>query len=102
MFLSHKKSIKHRKKNKSIPFWSGWKDEKPSIAERTEMLKKCGKKCFLRRPKGYPICRRKTCKISQKGVMSAYIRSREMHNKFIEQKAIGKMTRKTRKHFERL
>jgi len=27
--------------------WKGWKNERPSYAERTKMLKSCGKKCFL-------------------------------------------------------
>lgn len=82
----------------SSPFWSGWKDEKPSQKQRTEMLKKCGNKCFLSSPKGYPICRKNSCKVSQKGVMSAYIRARQMKRQDIADNAIKRMTKKTLKH----
>jgi len=61
--------------------WSGWSKEKPSRLERTLMLKRCGKKCFLGTKKSFPICRKKTCKISKKGVYSAYIRARQYRNK---------------------
>ena len=53
----------------------GWKKEKPSTHQRTLMLKRCGKKCFLGTKKRYPICKKNTCKVSSKGVYSAYIRA---------------------------
>ena len=65
----------------------GWKKEKPGYHERTLMLKRCGRKCFLGSKKKYPICRKNTCKISSKGVYSAYIRSRQYHHKNISRKA---------------
>jgi len=65
----------------------GWKQQKPSYHQRTQMLKKCGKKCFLGPNKSYPICKKNTCKISHQGVYSAYIRSSEYHKKNISQKA---------------
>ena len=65
----------------------GWKREKPSFHQRTVMLKKCGKKCFLGPEKKYPICKKNTCKVSSKGVYSAYIRARQYHKKNISKKA---------------
>ena len=59
----------------------GWKNEKPGYLERRVMLKKCGKKCFLGTKKSFPICRKNTCKVSPKGVYSAYIRARQYSSK---------------------
>ena len=58
--------------------WSGWSQLKPSTAQRTTMLKNCGKKCFLGPNKSFPICEKNTCKRTKKGVYSAYIRAKEM------------------------
>jgi len=55
----------------------GWKKEKPSMRERTIMLKECGKRCFLGPKKSFPICTRRTCKINPKGVHAAYGRARQ-------------------------
>ncbi len=65
----------------------GWKKEKPGFHQKTVMLRRCGKKCFLGPNKKYPICKKNTCKISTKGVYSAYIRSRQYHNNKISRKA---------------
>ena len=74
---------------KSRIAWKGWKRQNPKTKkERTQMWKKCGKKCFLGTKKSYPICTRKTCKINKKGVYSAYIRSRQFKKKNISKKAI--------------
>jgi hypothetical protein len=59
----------------------GWKREKPGFHQRTMMLKKCGKKCFLGKGKSFPICKKNTCKVSSKGVYAAYIRAREYSSK---------------------
>ena len=74
------------KTRKSVP-WKGWKNEKPSTHQKTVMLKKCGKKCFLGPKKSFPICKKNTCKISKKGVYAAYVRARQYHHKNISQKA---------------
>jgi hypothetical protein len=71
---------------KNIP-WRGWKSENPSTRQRTVMLRKCGKKCFLGPKKSFPICKKNTCKISKKGVYAAYIRARQYHRKNISKKA---------------
>jgi hypothetical protein len=65
----------------------GWKREKPSYKQRSVMLKQCGRKCFLGPGKSYPICTKNTCKVNPKGVYSAFIRSKQFHNKNISRKA---------------
>ena len=74
------------KTRKNIP-WKGWKNEKPGTHQRTVMMKKCGKKCFLGPNKSYPICKKNTCKISRKGVYAAFVRARQYHKKGISKKA---------------
>ena len=65
------------KTRKSHVPWKGWKKEQPSFHERTIMLKKCGRKCFLGPGKTFPICKKNTCKISRKGVYAAFVRACE-------------------------
>jgi hypothetical protein len=65
----------------------GWKNEKPGYSQKTVMLQKCGKKCFLGPNKSFPICKKNTCKISSKGVYSAYIRARQYKHTNISNKA---------------
>ena len=65
----------------------GWKQEKPGYHQKTVMLKRCGKKCFLGPGKSYPICTKNTCKVNPKGVLSAFIRSRQFHRGNISRKA---------------
>ena len=55
----------------------GWSKEQPGYHQRTVMLAKCGKKCFLGPNKTFPICTKNTCKINKKGVLAAYVRARE-------------------------
>jgi hypothetical protein len=69
------------KTRKNRPPWAGWSKEKPSRLQRTLMLKHCGKKCFLGTKKSFPICKKNTCKISKKGIYSAYIRARQYRRK---------------------
>ena len=73
--------------NKRGSVTRGWKNLKPSTHQRTVMLKRCGRKCFLGPEKSYPICTKNTCKINKKGVYSAYIRSRQFHKRNISRKA---------------
>ena len=74
------------KTRKNVP-WKGWKSEKPGYHQKTVMMKKCGKKCFLGPKKSFPICKKNTCKISKKGVYAAYIRAQQYHRKNISKKA---------------
>ena len=65
------------KKNKTMGKRNSWKCLKPSYHQRTVMLKKCGKKCFLGSKKSFPICSKNTCKINKKGIRAAYVRAKE-------------------------
>ena len=65
----------------------GWKNEKPGYHQRSVMMKQCGKKCFLGPNKSFPVCKKKTCKVSPKGVYSAYIRARQYKHSNISRKA---------------
>ena len=73
--------------------WKGWKNEKPGYHQRTMMLKRCGKKCFLGKEKSFPICKKNTCKVSKKGIYAAYIRSRQ----YRKSKKNRNVTKKARK-----
>ena len=64
------------KTRKNVP-WYNWKKEKPGFHQRTIMMNKCGKKCFLGKKKSFPICKKNTCTVSKKGVYAAYVRARE-------------------------
>ena len=55
----------------------GWSKKAPKGRQRTRMLKKCGRKCFLGPKKTFPICAKNTCRISKKGLEAAYMRARE-------------------------
>ena len=77
------------KTRKNVP-WNGWKSSKPSFHQRTLMMKKCGKKCFLGTNKSFPICRKNTCKISKAGIYAAYIRSRQYSTKGKKYRNISK------------
>ena len=55
----------------------GWSKQKPSYHQRTVMMRKCGKKCFLGPKKSFPICSKNTCKRNKKGIQAAYMRAKE-------------------------
>ena len=58
-------------------FLRGWSKQQPSTHQRTLMMQKCGKKCFLGPNKTFPICTKNTCSVNKKGLYAAYIRARE-------------------------
>ena len=58
-------------------YLKGWSKQQPGYKQRTVMMNKCGKKCFLGPNKTFPICTKNTCKVNKKGVYSAYIRAKE-------------------------
>jgi len=68
----------------------GWKSEQPGYHQRTMMMEKCGKKCFLGSKKSFPICKKNTCRISSKGVYAAYIRARQYRTKGKKYRNISK------------
>lgn len=53
----------------------------PGTHERTLMMQRCGKKCFLGPKKSFPICSRGTCKRNINGVHAAYVRAKEYYGK---------------------
>ena len=65
----------------------GWSKEKPSYYERTVMLKRCGRKCFLGPGKSFPVCKKRTCTVSQRGVHAAYGRARQWKHTSVAKKA---------------
>lgn len=75
----------------------GWKKTQPSYHQRTFMLSKCGKKCFLGPGKTYPICTKNTCKINRQGVFSAFIRAKQYHKHKIAHKAANIIRKNIRK-----
>jgi hypothetical protein len=81
------------KTRKHMP-WSGWKKEKPGYHQKTVMLKKCGKKCFLGKGKSFPICKKNTCKVSSAGVYAAYVRSRQYSSKGRKYKNVSSKAKK--------
>ena len=55
----------------------GWSKQQPGTHQRTVMMKKCGKKCFLGSHKSFPICTKNTCNVNKKGLYAAYVRAKE-------------------------
>ena len=55
----------------------GWKKMSPGTHERTLMMNRCGKKCFLGPNKSFPICKKHTCKVDPRGVQAAFNRARQ-------------------------
>jgi hypothetical protein len=68
----------------------GWKRQSPHFHQKTVMLKKCGRKCFLGTRKSFPICKKNTCKVSPKGVYAAYIRARQYSSKGKKYRTVAK------------
>lgn len=64
-----------------------WKKNAPGTHERTVMLKKCGKKCFLGPKKSFPICTKCTCRVNPRGVRAALARASEWKYTTIAKKA---------------
>ena len=54
-----------------------------TVSERSALLSKCGRRCFLGPGKTFPICARSgsghggACKIDRRGVVAAYSRARQ-------------------------
>jgi hypothetical protein len=58
-------------------FLRGWKKAQPGYHDRTTMMNRCGRRCFLGPNRSFPICRRNTCKKDRRGIYAAFIRARE-------------------------
>ena len=72
----------------------GWSNEKPEFHQRTVMLRKCGRKCFLGANKSFPICKKNTCNVSYKGVHSAFVRSRQFRMKGAKYRVVSRKAKK--------
>ena len=77
MVSRRKPSRKAAKSRRRKSVSAGWSKLSPNAAQRTTMLKKCGKKCFLGPNKSFPICAKGTCKVNDKGLHAAYVRSKQ-------------------------
>jgi hypothetical protein len=57
----------------------GWSRVAPkTISERSALMSKCGRRCFLGSRKTFPICPANgACKVDRRGVAAAYSRARE-------------------------
>ena len=77
-----------------------WKNQQPGYHQKTVMLKKCGKKCFLGSKKSFPICTKNTCSINKRGVLAAYKRSRQFRTKGTKYYKISKKAKKLLKQLD--
>jgi hypothetical protein len=75
----------------------GWAKAAPGTRERTVMKKDCGSKCFLGpvSESCFPICAKKTCKISTKGIYAAYVRAREYGSAKLKPKRSSTKTKRS-------
>ena len=74
---SRRKPPKRKSKSRRKSPRAGWSKLVPNSSERTTMLKKCGKKCFLGPDKSFPICAKGTCKVNDKGLHASYVRAKQ-------------------------
>jgi len=81
---SHSRHQDHHGRHHGTRKWS--RDAPKSIGDRSAVLSKCGRRCFLGPGKTFPICARLgsgagagsgTCKVDRRGVAAAYSRARE-------------------------
>ena len=83
-----------------------WSASSPkSVGDRSTVLKKCGRRCFLGPGKSFPICARLgsagsagTCKIDRHGVQAAYSRAREWASITARKKRTSANAREHRKY----
>ena len=94
VYISNRIIINHMGNERSRPRSSRphnkWSNDAPkSVGDRTAVLQKCGRRCFLGPGTSFPICARLgsaaaaaaagggDCKIDRRGVQAAYSRARE-------------------------
>ena len=109
--LAKSRRIVKSKSRRTKSISSGWSKLSPNASQRTTMLKKCGKKCFLGPKKSFPICAKKTCKVNAKGLHAAYVRSKQLsgsHKKYkgktqpiMTQSTYQKIARSAKAHLAR-
>jgi len=110
------RSDRGRKTRRVVP-WAGWGAEAPKGHARTIMKQDCPLgKCFLGPNKSFPICKKGTCDVSDKGLWAAYIRAKQWggptksyrgkarprHSRRIYTRVARKATRRLRKRGQRV
>ena len=94
--MSYSKSNSRRNKTrKQIP-WAGWGKQSPNRSQRRNMMRNCGRKCFLGPELSFPVCTKKTCRINPKGVYAAFVRARQWGKKHSAYKGRSRPTMKRR------
>jgi hypothetical protein len=78
----HLEQSKGRSRTRALRKWS--RVAPKTVGERSALMAKCGRRCFLGSRKTFPICQRlgsgsgaADCKIDRRGVLAAYSRARE-------------------------
>jgi len=92
--LRKRRTKRSTKRSKSAT--RGWKKQSPGTHERTLMMRRCGKKCFLGPNRTFPICKKHTCKVDKRGVQAAFNRARQWGYTHIAKRAMKLL--KTLKH----
>jgi len=83
---SRSRHVRHHHSNRHHGTRNWSRDAPKSVGDRSAVLSKCGRRCFLGPGKTFPICARLgsgagagagACKIDPRGVAAAYSRARE-------------------------
>jgi hypothetical protein len=82
-----KRRTRSKKRHTKRSATRGWRKQSPGTHERTLMMRRCGKKCFLGPNKTFPICKKRTCKVDRRGVQAAFIRASQFHYRKIASRA---------------
>ena len=82
-----RRSSASRKRSSPKKVFDSWSKHAPKkTSERKELMKKCGKKCFLKPDKmKFPVCR-KDCSVDCKGLVAARIRARQWNYPEVDKK----------------
>ncbi len=67
-----------------------WRKQAPkTIRERIAVRDRCGGKCFLQPGvMAFPICPKRSCKVSCQGLRAAYSRARQTHRQKVARAAL--------------
>ena len=89
--MPSRKSSSTRYDRKSPAFASHWGEVSPKRGpERRELSKRCGSKCFLEPPMGFPVCavtNIRSCEPDCLGIRAAMIRAAQWHHTTAHKKA---------------
>lgn len=86
------------KKTKKRNHWDGWSNISPKTRkQRKKMHKRCGDSCFLGDNLSFPVCKKNTCNINDKGLWAAFIRAKQWGNHKKTRKKYVNIANKSRK-----